>query len=40
MEGSEILKPFTAMLVLTFVVWTHMYVTRIGYMVRNRVVIF
>ncbi len=25
------------MLVLTFVVWTHMYVTRIGYMVRNRV---
>ncbi len=37
MEGSEIFKPFTAMLVLTFVVWTHMYVTRIGYMVRNRV---
>ena len=25
------------MLVLTFVVWVHMYVIRIGYMVRNRV---
>ena len=37
MDGSEIFKPFTAMLVLTFVVWLHMYVTRIGYMVRNRV---
>ena len=37
MNGSEIFKPFTAMLVLTFVVWVHMYVTRIGYMVRNRV---
>ena len=37
MDGTEIFKPFTAMLVLTFAVWVYMYVTRIGYMVRNKV---
>ena len=37
MTGTEIFKPFTAMLVLTFAVWVYMYVVRIGYMVRNRV---
>ncbi len=37
MNGSEIFAPFTAMLVLTLAVWGHMYVTRIGYMVRNKI---
>ncbi len=37
MNGIEIFEPFAAMLVLTFVVWLHMYVKRIGYMTRNRI---
>ncbi len=37
MNGTEIFQPFAAMLVLTFLVWLHMYVLRISYMVRNRV---
>ena len=37
MNGEEIFEPLVAMLVLTFAVWVHMYVMRIGYMVRNNV---
>ncbi len=37
MDGSEIFKPFTAMLVLTFAVWLYMYVNRIRYMLSHRI---
>lgn len=36
MDGSEIFRPFAAMLVLTFAVWLYMYVLRIGYMTSKR----
>jgi hypothetical protein len=37
MQGSEILAPFIGMMVLTLVVWTVMYVRRIGYLKANRI---
>lgn len=37
MPEPAILKPVVAMFVLTFVVWTYLYVVRIGYMRRERI---
>ena len=37
MDGSQILAPFLAMMLLTMVVWIVMYVRRIGYLKANRV---
>lgn len=37
MEGSQILAPFLAMMLLTMVVWIVMYVKRISYLRANRV---
>lgn len=37
MNETDIFQPFAAMLALTFAVWLHMYVQRIGYIVRNKI---
>lgn len=37
MQGTEILQPFLAMMLLTLVVWIALYVRRIGYLKGNRI---
>ena len=37
MDAKEIFLPFIGMLSLTFVVWVHLYVCRIGYTTRHRI---
>lgn len=37
MEAKEIFLPFIGMLLLTFAVWVHLYVRRIGYTIRHRI---
>ena len=37
MQQFEIFQPFFAMMLLTLVVWIHMYVIRTRYLVANRV---
>ena len=37
MQDSAIFAPFLALMLLTFVVWVHLYVRRIGYLRRHRV---
>lgn len=37
MQQTDIFQPFIAMILLTLVVWTHMYVIRTRYLVGNRV---
>jgi len=37
MQGNQIFGPFFAMMLLTLIVWTVMYIRRIGYCTANRV---
>ena len=37
MQGAEIFSPFFGMLLLTFVVWSVMYVRRLTYLTKNKV---
>jgi hypothetical protein len=37
MDAGEIFTPFIGMLLLTFFVWVHLYVRRIGYMIKHRI---
>ncbi len=37
MDSGEIFTPFIGMLLLTFLVWVHLYVRRISYMIKHRI---
>ena len=37
MDAGEIFTPFIGMLLLTMLVWVHLYVRRIGYTVKHRI---
>ena len=37
MDVADIFTPFIGMLSLTFLVWVHLYVRRIGYMIKHRI---
>jgi len=37
MQGTQIFGPFFAMMLLTLIVWTVMYIRRVGYLTANRI---